>query len=419
MNCDTCIVDRPADKWMSVLPDDDARAAVDISLEIAAALITPQSLESCEPWALAERALVLAYAHRVAPSPQSADMFHRLLSDALQLSATVAMSPWLYTGSLFVGWTHAHLQTDIDASSFHQAIDEGFIELLSDATWAPPFDVLGGLAGLGLYWLERGPDSSARRGLEALVAHLEVRADRTSAGTRWSTPWVFQFEPIPLPDPNDCYAIGMAHGVSSVIALLARIYRAGVAQSQVASLLEETVTWLLQQRRAGTVSQFPAVVGTHVEQKSYFGWCWGDIGVIPAITIAARVLQRPEWEATAIELARQAATQLHPVYDDCLCHGGVGNGHLFNRMYQLWKLTELRDAALRWYRIGLGFRKPGQGTAGFYRTQYSGKGTEPVDLNDTQFLFGASGVALGLLAAGSNVTPGWDRLMLMSDPILD
>jgi len=400
-----------------VLPESEARAAVDIASEIAAALVTRDSLRSCKPWALAERALLFFYLNQARPSAQYRDLPERLMTQALKQAATVKMSPWMYAGSLLVGWTHAHLTSGVDATAFYEAIDEPFIELLSDETWRPPFDLLGGLGGLGVYWLERYPDPHALKGLEALVRHFETRADLADSQVKWSTPWVFQFDPVPLPDPNDCYAIGMAHGVSTVIALLSRIHIAGVMQERIAPLLTGTIVWLLRHRSKDTFSQFPAVAGTHIDRKSYFGWCWGDIGVVPALTLAARALNKCEWEAVAIEVGEHAARQTHAVDDACLCHGGIGNAHMFSRLSRLWHLPALEEAARNWYRIGVGLREAGEGTAGFYKTDYSGE--RPVRYNDTQFLSGAVGIALGLLAGGSHSCPAWDRLMLVSDASID
>ena len=103
------------------------------------------------------------------------------------------------------------------------------------------------------------------------------------------------------------------------------------------------------------------------------------------------------------------------VVDAGLCHGAAGLGHLFNRLYQATDEPKLADAARYWFGRALEMRSPGSAGAGFSALlEPHSKLWRP----EPGFLTGAAGVGLALLAATSDVEPAWDRLLLLSVPVL-
>ena len=74
---------------------------------------------------------------------------------------------------------------------------------------------------------------------------------------------------------------------------------------------------------------------------------------------------------------------------------------------------EFADVSIFWFDRALEMRRSGQGVAGF--AAYVPNADPVVQWHsDREFLMGATGVALSLLAASSSVEPLWDRLLLAS-----
>ena len=209
------------------------------------------------------------------------------------------------------------------------AVDE---QLLAHVHRVPSRDhaeLLFGLAGMGIYALNRLPRRAAVECLELIVDHLLARAERRPTGIAWWTPPTAR-------RPRGCYGVGPAHGSAGVIAFLARAYVAGIATHRVERALAAAVGWTLAQRLGpGAVSAFPfAVDPGRPEAPSHLGWCSSDVGIAASLLLAARAVDEPSWEGAALEIALRASERPFDradVDDAGFCHGAVGVGHLFNR----------------------------------------------------------------------------------------
>ena len=135
-----------------------------------------------------------------------------------------------------------------------------------------------------------------------------------------------------------------------------------------------------------------------------------------ALHAAGRSLGEQELEGRAFSVMEAAATrslEASGVIDACLCHGSSGLGHICNRLYQASGRPALRDAAVRWFEWTLAQhgRRPELGTFASYDKP---PGQEGGFYWTPGFLEGTAGIGLGLLAAATDVEPGWDRVLLMS-----
>ncbi len=95
------------------------------------------------------------------------------------------------------------------------------------------------------------------------------------------------------------------------------------------------------------------------------------------------------------------------VIDSGFCHGSVGVAHIFNRVYQLTKITKFKDAASFWYKETLNFAKFNNGYAGYmaYKDNW-----QP----DLGLIQGVAGIGLSLMSATSTLAPKWDECFLLS-----
>ena len=340
------------------------------------------------------------------------------------------MNRSLFGGFTGIAWSVAHLRAwllDPDDDST-KPIDGILQKSLSRKSWRGSYDLVSGLIGFGIYALEQLPRPLAIECLKQVIDRLDEIAERGPEGITWFTPADV------LPDtqremhPKGYYDLGLAHGVPGVIAFLGRVCSLNVdgaamlakTQAKAQSLLDGAVPWLLAQKMTSrTSSVFPYFSGSGVRPTpSRVAWCYGDLGIAAALLTAAVCGNKAKWREEALRLARNVARRPASDYGirDCgLCHGAAGVGHLFNRLFQGTGDPLFKEAALSWFRRTLRMRRASQGIAGFLAIEVGPNGrwrpTAKIGL-----LEGATGVALGLLAAATNVEPSWDRMMVVSVP---
>jgi len=404
-----------------------AKAARDVAAEIGAQRRqrsgTKRRPEPSLAGGAAGIAVLYAYLGQAGPGGRYEAVSRQLLEEAADAVGSVTMAPSLYGGFVGVAWAVAHLERNSSGSNggeSTEAVDEALKGYLNRRGWQGDYDLVSGLAGFGVYALERLPAPAAVACLEGVIDRLGETAERVPGGVTWHT------APQLLPPqqrelcPRGYYNFGLAHGVPGVIAVLGAACAAGVRRRKARRLLDGAVTWLLRQRRKDRRgSRFPAWVTPGGKSESCrSAWCYGDPGLAAALFCAARSAGEPAWEREALEIARGAATRPPDeagVVDAGLCHGAAGLGHVFNRMYQATGDATLHRAARFWFERTLALRRPGRGVGGFSALGAREDGTRYWE-DDPGLLTGAAGIALALLAATTTVEPEWDRMLLVSTP---
>jgi class I lanthipeptide synthase len=310
-------------------------------------------------------------------------------------------------------------------------IDEALLHYLEHSPWQADYDLIRGLAGFGVYALERLPRPGAVACLSKIVERLAETAEHGPEGVTWHT------SPELLPDwqrelyPKGYYNLGVAHGVPAVLALLGAAWNAASrlaaagdpAASELAArarpLLDGGVRWLLAQRLPpGGATWFGSTFSAETPARpSRLAWCYGDPGIAAALLVAARAGGEPAWERLALDLALDAAGRPadgSQVRDAGLCHGSAGLAHLFNRIYQETGEPRLAEASRRWFERALDFRLPGEGLAGYRSFWVEPDSTTETWLPTPGFLEGIAGIGLAFLGGLSDFEPAWDRVLMLS-----
>lgn len=418
--------------WHPLLAGALADQASRVVHEIATALPGTMPSREGSPQAslasgLAGQALFYAYLALATGDEAAADRATELLEGAAEELANTPLPPHLFAGFPGVAWTMQHLQGILfengegeEAEDPILEIDEALLGPLGRSPWVGEYDLIGGLAGLGVYALERLPRPTARTLLERVVDRLAELAEEMAEGAAWFTP------PEMLPSwqreihTRGNYNLGVAHGLPGVVPVLAAACAAGVAVERARPLLESSVRWLLARRLPpGSGSCFSGTWAPWEEPApTRLAWCYGDPGIAATLLAAARAVGNPEWEREAVDIALVAADREEAtahVRDAGLCHGAAGLGHLLNRMFQETGEERLAQAARYWFERTFAFQVPGEPVAGFRAWEIGTEGS-PSWRPDGGFLEGAAGVGLALLAAISSVEPAWDRVLLVSLP---
>lgn len=393
-----------------------------------------RALHPAAPWAsrldpslgTGSAGLVLfhAYRHLARPDEGHLEPMELWLEHLMGASPEV---PSLFGGFAGSAWVLAHLDgrvLDLDGDEWAEDIDAALLRELRGGDRTLNWDLVKGLAGSGIYWLERLPRANAWEGLAALVRHLETIAEVRAGRVAWRCPAAsFFFKADQESYPEGLYNLSVAHGTAGALGFLAGAAAAGTPGAW--PLLTAGSRWLLDHEQPeGAPAAFPMSYPPEDRERGAgqdvrLSWCRGDAGIAAALMAAASLLEDPAVQAAAVRVARRAARRRGEhagVGDPCLCHGTAGLAHLFNRMYQRTGDPDLADAARHWYHHTLHLLRDDMAETGgcwSWQKEHDSWG-EPVRRPEPAFLLGAAGVGLALLAAISDVEPAWDRLLLAS-----
>jgi len=337
-------------------------------------------------------------------------------------------SPSLYGGLAGAGWVLAHISDG--AGDFLGEVDAQLIAKLEAAPWRDDYDLIQGLVGLGVYFLERlrGGAATARRGVERVVDQLAAGAEPGAGGVTWHTAPELLVAWQREHWPAGYYNLGVAHGVPGAIAMLGAAAalpdpELAATAARARELCGGATRWLRAQRLSpDPAGRFPSMLerAPRPAERARTAWCYGDPGIAAAAWSAAiRTGADPgEWRELALESAQRPFERCR-VLDPNLCHGTAGLAHLCNRFYQASGDPRFRDAARGWFERTLAMRRPGEGIAGFtaWRPRAAGLDDGSAIQTSQDFLDGTIGVGLALLAGLRADEPGWDRLLLCDLPV--
>jgi hypothetical protein len=436
---------RPPRRWLPLLPEsavapDGLAERVNRALDDIAKALAQPAPEIFAPGSHRLRdladgpagvALFFHYLDQARPGTGHDDQALAHLEAAIEATSAATSDPSLYTGFTGVAWTVEHLTGRLLEPPASGGLDAGaeVARVLTSYLRRRPrhdsYDLFGGLAGLGVWALERAPRAGAAEAAESVVRHLGEIAERRAGGFTWRTPPAQLVPAARATYPRGCYKLGVAHGVAGVIGVLGGLRSAGMEAGGAPELLAGAVEWLLGQMLPPGASSWPDAVAPGVEPllPARLAWCRGDAGIALSLLAAARVAGEPEWERRALGVARAAAARPRDAArasDGGLCHGAAGLAHLYNRLFHATGEDLFAAEAIAWIERLLAQRRPGRGLAGWLSWQAIRELAEfDVELGwlpVSGLLTGIAGIGLTLLGAVSPVEPAWDRLLLCSVP---
>lgn len=362
-------------------------------------------------------ALFFAYLAGVQEGRGHEDVAARFLDWAQEdvAAGRIPFGAGLYQGFTGVAWVAEHITGEAQDS-----IDEHMATYLGRTPWLEDYDLISGLAGYGVWALEALPRAGAAECLGLVCERLIERAQPAAGGVgmTWWTP------PAHLPThqlesfPGGYENFGLAHGFPAAIAVLAQACASGALAPALAARARDVARGGVERLRAvarqGGYSRYPTTMDDKIgPEESRLAWCYGDPGVAAALAVAAAALpDEPSWraeaEATALAIARRDPRSAG-FNDAGLCHGSAGVAVLLARLHRQFGHDDLAAATRYWFAHALGLRQPAsEYFAGW--AAYSPDGLRA----SREWLTGATGIALALLAAVTGTPPEWDRVLLAS-----
>jgi len=322
----------------------------------------------------------------------------------------------LCAGLSGIAWGIVHLAKQnligIENESFFSELDNHIYEYaLKDIKIKGNVDILYGGLGAMVYFLERLPNEDARNYLGEIVNELWLSAVVEMDEVKWINSFNSSYTVNSI---GDEYNLGLAHGITGIIAVLCKVYDQQIEQDRCSYLINGSINWLLKQKLPETFySIFPTAVGKDIEvYNSRLGWCYGDLPIAWVLYQAGISLNRKEWQQEAIRIMLHASKrrelEKNEVLDAGICHGTAGIAHLFNRFYHKTQEPDLKEAANYWINETIKMAKFEDGLAG-YKAWHGKKGWN----NCTGLLEGIAGIGIVLISAiNENETP-WDACLLM------
>ncbi|SBW23750.1 lanthionine synthetase C family protein [Candidatus Protofrankia californiensis] len=219
----------------------------------------------------------------------------------------------------------------------HRRIDDGRLPQ------AREYDLINGLAGLGVYLMHRHQDHELLRGILAYLVRLTrpVRVDDHTLPGWWAIG-----SPDRRPSPRwdgGHSGFGVAHGICGPLALLATAMRREIVVDGHADAIHTLSAWLEQWRTGhGRRTWWPEVIDRdelYTHSVSHPGphrpsWCYNTPGIARALQLASLATGNRPRARTAEQALVCCLTddqQLVHLTDAGLCHGWAGLVHTARR----------------------------------------------------------------------------------------
>lgn len=276
------------------------------------------------------------------------------------------------------------------------------------------YDYLYGAVGVASYFVSRFEKKWVPDYLREMLTELEKSSIECEDG---SVKWI---STLKSETGEKGYNISLSHGMSSIAALLIRLFQLNIETERVRKLLTGTVKYIIDQitYAEGSLSYFPSYSkesNSSGERSSRLGWCYGDLGVAHVLRRAAVVLENKEWEDTAITvlLHNSKRRELHEnnIWDAGVCHGSSGIAHIFWNLYLNTGIETFKETTDYWLDVAIEMAKHPDGLAGYkaWCTERFGGYQKSYSL-----LTGISGIGLVFLSRLDRNGTTWDESLMLS-----
>jgi hypothetical protein len=192
-----------------------------------------------------------------------------LMDRALNQAHLLGGNPGLFSGYSGLGWTldhFRHMGLIHEDADLNQELDEALLVFLDPGTWRGLPELVDGLAGIGIYALDRNGEGRAEALLERVLILLSAKVERHMDGLAWYDDPELLYLEARNAMPDGLFNLGVSHGNPGVAGFLAG---AAKLSASAQGLLDGAIRWLLAQKEAHEDgSQYGAGYGRHDRSRN-------------------------------------------------------------------------------------------------------------------------------------------------------
>ncbi|MCM0718131.1 hypothetical protein NBH15_07540 [Parabacteroides sp. W1-Q-101] len=264
------------------------------------------------------------------------------------------------------------------------------------------YDFLHGATGIVFYFLKKNKLCY----LKDFVKQIDLLAIKEMSNYKWKN-FIL----------DNSFSVSLAHGMSSIILILTKIYELGVIECE--AIINGGINFVISQKYPyKNRSIYPSkTLEFDSSLYSRMGWCYGDLGIALMILNVSKVLDNKTLYIHALEIIRESSKRVDLnkdfVFDACVCHGTSGIAMLFKSFYEYTKCDYLVQIWNFWVKKTMNFStqyQQQQQQAGF--KFHVGGQVFSSELEYCNLLQGVCGVGLSLLST-IDPTIRWEECLLM------
>tara|TARA_R110001592_G_scaffold107256_2_gene300376 strand:+ start:1058 stop:2260 length:1203 start_codon:yes stop_codon:yes gene_type:complete len=315
---------------------------------------------------------------------------------------------WLYQHYINIGF----IEYDDDAKETFNIFDNLIKNEILNEKRLKNYDLLYGVLGYGVYFLERDKFTSQKERLNEIVDVLDEISIKKEFGVAWED----RFERSENRD-KELINLGFAHGIPSIILFLSYVYKATRYKKSL-FLIDQAIKFLKSyELDSSQDSCFSLNIlnGEAVNFKTRLAWCYGDLGIGYAILKSGKLLSN----STYIDYGKEILYSLIDkniddrstgIKDAGFCHGTSGVSHLFYKVYQCTKEEKFLKISDYWFKQSL---KMANTNGGYSSCNYIDEEERWLFESNNGLLEGGAGVGLCALSRLESNSITWDLCFLL------
>jgi lantibiotic modifying enzyme len=214
------------------------------------------------------------------------------------------------------------------------------------------YDFLHGGIGAGIYFINR-PVQFSTKYINEIIDTLYETATFDDRGVYWMDKFTVFYDQI---DKRPRSNFGLAHGMSSIIYFLSKVYEKGISVYKTESLLRGIIKFIISNQSNGLCSFFPdfCFQDKSISGYSRLAWCYGDLSILISFFIASKALNDnilfSETQKIAILTCKRIENSETSLVDGGLCHGYSGVSLIYKTFYQITNNKVFRETSDYWYK---------------------------------------------------------------------
>lgn len=240
-----------------------------------------------------------------------------------------------------------------------EQIDEILEEQIDVDFFDENYDILHGVVGIGLYFLERNKINLVNK----IIDDLEKTSFKNENQVFWKKYQKYKLH-------TSVIDMGNAHGNASIIYFLSKVISKTTLNEKNRETIHHAINFHLKNAQTlddKILTYFPHQIvasefekGIHKPQNSRLAWCYGDLGTLYTLLLASDQINEPTLYDQVLTKLRDVAKRINETeyfeIDAGFCHGSSGIAIIFKNIYSLTNEKNFLDASEYWIKETLKFK---------------------------------------------------------------